>query len=102
MTNLSNPCTCNTDRSITCIVHPHREAPLFSEPKLLNVRSMVMSAENLEKVYLEYMNNYITYEKFAEHEGLDLWFMSILIKAGREVHQMRVKLANDKLENQHD
>lgn len=92
-------CTCDTDQTVTCPVHPQRpNTQLFSEPKLLNISKMKLSPANLQRIYLEYANNYTTAALFAEHEGIELWYMELLIDAGRACHhKLRVLPAVEQL-----
>ena len=40
----------------------------------------------LNEYYLEFFNDYLTVEKFAEHKGLPLDMAKNIIEAGRYVH----------------
>ena len=48
-------------------------------------------AEENERLYLEYVNDYLTVEKFAEHKGLPLWRANDIIEAGRIENHKRTK-----------
>ena len=43
-----------------------------------------MSRESLSKIYLDWVNNYLTIEKFAEHYGLYPKEAEILISLARD------------------
>ena len=40
------------------------------------------------KAYLQYVNEYLTVEIFAEHKGITLEFAKSLINEGRRIHKM--------------
>ena len=42
--------------------------------------------------YLDYFNNYLTIEKYAEHNGISTADAKKLIDAGRKYHEKHVKL----------
>jgi hypothetical protein len=41
----------------------------------------------LVETYLDRVNNYLTLEKFAEHNGLDLDFAKKLLELGKMAHE---------------
>ena len=45
----------------------------------------------LQAVFLEYVNNYLTEEKFAEHNELTLEQAQAILKVGRECHEELVE-----------
>ena len=47
--------------------------------------------ETLQEIYLDYTNNYLTQEKFAEHNGLSLTQANTLLKLAKEVHETIVE-----------
>lgn len=53
----------------------------FSEPREIKMEA----CEALAAIYLDYFNNYLTVEKFAEHNGLHENEAETLINLGREV-----------------
>lgn len=42
--------------------------------------------QTLENIYLEYVNNYLTIEKFAEHQGIKINDLKTLISLGWEIN----------------
>ena len=46
----------------------------------------MMNREQLEKVYLEWVNDYITVEKYAEHNSLHIDEATFLIELARKVY----------------
>lgn len=44
-----------------------------------------MVRNQLIEIYLDYLNNYLTIEKYAEHNGLHLYQAETLINLAREV-----------------
>lgn len=46
-----------------------------------------MYNETLQDIYLDYVNNYLTQEKFAEHNDLDLVQANALLRLAEEVHE---------------
>ena len=42
--------------------------------------------------FLDYFNNYLTIEKYAEHNGISIEDATNLIDAGRKYHEHHVKL----------
>ena len=47
--------------------------------------------DTLQKVYLEWVNDYLTTEHMAEHYGLDLGDMSKLVLIGSKIHMERTE-----------
>lgn len=45
------------------------------------------------KLYLDYVNNFLTVEKFAEHYGLSLVDAEKIIRQGRKEHESKVSYA---------
>lgn len=43
------------------------------------------------RFYLDYVNNYLTVEKIAEHYGVSMGDAFLLIGKGRDLHEERVK-----------
>jgi len=41
----------------------------------------------LNEIYLDYLNNYLTIEKFAEHNGITTGMARELISIGRYIHE---------------
>lgn len=49
---------------------------------------MIESASyRLNEIYVDYLNNYLTIEKFAEHNGLTKEHAASVLNAGRYVHE---------------
>ena len=44
----------------------------------------------LQKFYLDWVNNYLTIEKMAEHYGISTGAVEILIDLGRTYHEKEV------------
>lgn len=44
-------------------------------------------SEIIENYYLDYVNNYLTIEKFAEDNEISKDFASLLVEAGRKINQ---------------
>ena len=47
--------------------------------------------EQLAALYLDYLNNYLTHAKFAEHNGLSLYDIGILLELGKAYHEEMVE-----------
>jgi hypothetical protein len=60
----------------------------------MNIRQQISAA------YLDYFNNYLTLEKYAEHKGITLDQAKALIELGRSIHQELV--TNDTDSNNKD
>lgn len=50
--------------------------------------------DTLQKVYLEWVNDYLTTQQMAEHYGLEYDDMKALVDTGMRIHDERTK-AND-------
>lgn len=48
-----------------------------------------MTRDNLIAVYLDWVNNYVAIERYAEHNGLHVDEANILIKLARDVFNSR-------------
>ena len=48
-------------------------------------------SEQLADLYLEFFNNYLTVNKFAEHYQIDLQDAITLLSMGKEYHNNRVE-----------
>lgn len=46
----------------------------------------------LQELYLDFINNYITIDRFAEHKEISRECAKILLKEGREIHEFNVSL----------
>ena len=60
----------------------------LSLPMLLilhTLRVNTMNREQLAQVYLDWVNNYLTVERFAEHYGLHLYEAEDLLKLAKAV-----------------
>jgi hypothetical protein len=44
----------------------------------------MITRDQLSREYLDYINNYLTMEKFAEHRGLHLEEAKLLVQLGKE------------------
>lgn len=47
--------------------------------------------DHLQKVFLDWFNNFLTIARFAEHYGVDEETASHMIEAGRAIHEQRVR-----------
>ena len=45
--------------------------------------------ETLVSYYLDFFNNYMTVEKFAEHNGITVDQANQVIKLGKEIHESK-------------
>ncbi|MBT7878093.1 MAG: hypothetical protein HN738_08425 [Gammaproteobacteria bacterium] len=45
----------------------------------------------MEHAYLDWVNNYLTIETFAEHRGITIEHAKILIVIGREFNRRRIR-----------
>lgn len=45
--------------------------------------------DNLQSIYLEWVNEYLTVAKFAEHLEIDIMLALKIIEAGRLIHDQR-------------
>lgn len=50
----------------------------------------------LKKEYLDYFNNYLTFEKYAEHRGINLQKAIYILDLGRDFHEEYVKELNER------
>ena len=41
--------------------------------------------------YLEFTNDYLSYEVFSEHKGISVALAEALVKEGREIHKLNDK-----------
>ena len=46
--------------------------------------------KHLDFVFMDWFNNFLTYERFAEYYGLEIEQAKKAIDAGREIHDKRV------------
>lgn len=51
---------------------------------------MTNANEYLRNFYLDYVNNYLTMERFAEHNGLDIDQADVLLEIGKALHEQYV------------
>ena len=51
-----------------------------------------MTSKYLREFYLDYVNNYLTVEKIAEHNELDPGDATILIQLGKKYHENYVQM----------
>ena len=47
---------------------------------------------HLIKLYLDYVNNFLTIDKFAEWHGLDIEDASLLIELGRKYNERKAEI----------
>ncbi len=52
----------------------------------------LLANEALRRLYLDYVNDYLTVEVFAEHHGLSVPDASLVIEAGRRLHEQYVEI----------
>ena len=50
-----------------------------------------LTDEHRMNEYLDFVNNYLTVERFAEHRGLTIDQATFLINSGRDLHEARVE-----------
>ena len=62
----------------------------------MNKRSL-MSVQVID-FYLDWVNNYLTVNKIAEHHGLDLDDAKALISMGRYMHHRNVEIIQSEVE----
>lgn len=48
---------------------------------------MTYSAETILKMYLDYVNNFLTVERFAEFYGIRIGTANMIIKVGRMMNE---------------
>jgi hypothetical protein len=51
---------------------------------------ITIARETLNELYLDYFNNYLTVECFADHNGLEVRHAEKLINIGREINNQGV------------
>lgn len=51
---------------------------------------MTEMRKKLAEYYLDYVNNYLTIEVYAEHNGLSIEQARALIKLGEDIHETNV------------
>lgn len=56
----------------------------------MNVKTL--NIQQLQDMYLDRINNFLTNEKFAEHYGLSEKQAALIIAGGAEVHEIFVKI----------
>jgi len=52
----------------------------------------MITESKLRKEYLEYRNNYLTVESFAEHRGISIEFATAMITEGDRLHEEYVEM----------
>jgi|TARA_R110002033_G_scaffold145125_1_gene182929 hypothetical protein len=62
-------------------------------------RRTLMSVQVID-FYLDWLNNYLTFEKIAEHHGLDVDDAKALISMGRYMHHRHVEMFDHQKEAQ--
>lgn len=60
---------------------------------------MKQANQYLRDLYLDFVNNYLTVEKFAEHHELHVPVAVELLAMGKTLHEEYVKLLNDEPNN---
>jgi len=53
----------------------------------------IKANDALQAIYLDWINNFLTAERFAEWYGLSVGAASELIEQGRRTHKMRTELS---------
>lgn len=48
------------------------------------------AGDYLQRLFLDWFNNYLTLERFAEDHGIDTTTAAVLINHGRAIHESRV------------
>jgi transglutaminase-like putative cysteine protease len=57
---------------------------------------MKQTNQHLRELYLDYLNNYLTVDKLAEHHEIDTSVASLLLDIGKQLHENYVNLVNSK------
>lgn len=52
----------------------------------------MLTESKLEQMFLDYFNNFLTIERFADYYNLDLKQAEFIIDKGRQLHQIRVDI----------
>lgn len=50
----------------------------------------------LKREYLDYFNNYLSFEKYAEHKGINLQKAIYILDLGKDFHEEYVEELNDR------
>ena len=58
-------------------------------------KSMEFITDKLQEAYLDWVNNFLSIEKFAEHYGLELDEAVMVIRIGRSIHERRAAFFKD-------
>lgn len=56
---------------------------------------MNLIKESAEKIYLEYLNSFLTIERFAEHYGISTGNAEKLIRACKDIREEEIELKNN-------
>lgn len=49
----------------------------------------------LRETFRDWANNYLTFDKFAEHNGIDTQTARVIIAIGRELHEKHCEFTRD-------
>lgn len=61
-------------------------------PNIFTTEPIIYIKQNLQHVYLDYFNNFLTLAKFAEHYGLTEAQAETVIQLGKEIHETQFQL----------
>ena len=56
---------------------------------------MNLIKESAEKIYLEYLNSFLTIERFAEHYGISTDNAEKLIRVCKDIREEEIELKNN-------
>lgn len=56
---------------------------------------MNLITESAEKIYLEYLNSFLTIERFAEHYGISTDNAEKLIRVCKDIREEEIELKNN-------
>jgi hypothetical protein len=57
---------------------------------------MKQTNQHLRELYLDYLNNYLTVDKLAEHHEINTSVAMLLLDIGKQLHEDYVNLVNSK------
>lgn len=57
--------------------------------KMINQKNLAIQ---LNELYVEYYNDFLTIERFAAYKGWSLWFAKQVINSGRKINHNQVLL----------
>jgi len=57
---------------------------------------MKQTNQHLRELYLDYLNNYLSVDKLAEHHEINTSVARLLLDIGKQLHENYVNLVNSK------